>query len=241
MYILQPDTWHSFVASDPEHPMLPPGPGLYSLADPEPATTATALPASASAPQPSPSSLPTDSARPSATASTDSPAPRSSAPTALASPQPAPLQPAAATAVTAVATTGRRRRVARDVVEAVEELMDTPHPLETLADAGAYLASGSISRYHNPEHYTKALGRIIFKGRSQERGGGRRLRPRGLARGGSVSGDGGSRRDDGSGAVGVEAEAGHGEERGGVAAWDSSDPLNHPGALVVGLDAYLHH
>ncbi len=240
MYILQPDTWHSFVAADPDHPMLPPGPGLYSLAEPEPVATATATALSTPTPQPSSSSssLPADSPRASATASTastDSPAPRSSAPTALAAPQPSSLP-----AATAVATTSPRRRVARDVVEAVDELMDTPHPLETLADAGAYLASGSISRYHNPEHYTKALGRVICKGRSQEGGGGRRLRPRGLARGGS---GGGSGHGDGSGAVGVgvEAEAGQGEGGGGVAAWDSSDPLHHPGALLVGLDAYLHH
>ncbi len=35
MIVLQPDrAWHAFVANDPDHPMLPPGPGLYYLADP---------------------------------------------------------------------------------------------------------------------------------------------------------------------------------------------------------------
>lgn len=39
---------------------------------------------------------------------------------------------------------------------------------ETLADPGAYLASGSISRYHNPDHYTLAFGRIIHLRRQVE-------------------------------------------------------------------------
>ena len=33
--------------------------------------------------------------------------------------------------------------------------MDNPHPLETLGDSGAYGPVGSISRYHNPDHYTR--------------------------------------------------------------------------------------
>ena len=33
--------------------------------------------------------------------------------------------------------------------------MDNPHPLETLGDSGAYGPEGSISRYHNPDHYTR--------------------------------------------------------------------------------------
>ena len=40
--------------------------------------------------------------------------------------------------------------------------MDRPHPLETLAEPGAYLDSGSISRMHNPDHYKSALGRIAY-------------------------------------------------------------------------------
>lgn len=34
--------------------------------------------------------------------------------------------------------------------DAMWALMDNPHPLDTLADPGAYLERGSISRYHNP-------------------------------------------------------------------------------------------
>ena len=33
--------------------------------------------------------------------------------------------------------------------------MDNPHPLETLGDSGAYGPDGSISRYHNPDSYTR--------------------------------------------------------------------------------------
>eukprot|EP00775_Hariotina_reticulata_P012659 gene12659-12786_t len=40
-------------------------------------------------------------------------------------------------------------------------IMDTPHPLDTLADPGAYGPAGSISRYHNPDHYCRALGRVL--------------------------------------------------------------------------------
>eukprot|EP00198_Chlamydomonas_reinhardtii_P003769 XP_001693105.1 triacylglycerol lipase-like protein [Chlamydomonas reinhardtii] len=110
MCILQPDAWHSFVGGDPEHPMLPPGPELYALAEPEDAAAARAH-------YPALSDLP----------------------------------------------------ILNAVVEAVWEIMDNPHPLETLADPGAYLASGSISRYHNPEHYTKALGRLTHLKRLAER------------------------------------------------------------------------
>lgn len=45
--------------------------------------------------------------------------------------------------------------------EVLAAIMDCPHPLETLADPGAYGSAGSISRYHNPDNYTKALGRVL--------------------------------------------------------------------------------
>ena len=65
----------------------------------------------------------------------------------------------------------RRRRMPRqskklsedlkEVHEAVWHFMNNPHPLDILADPGAYGDSGSISRYHNPDHYTKALGMAL--------------------------------------------------------------------------------
>jgi len=39
---------------------------------------------------------------------------------------------------------------------------------DILADPGAYLSAGSISRYHNPDNYTSALGRLIFLKRKGE-------------------------------------------------------------------------
>ena len=43
----------------------------------------------------------------------------------------------------------------------VWEMMNTPHPLDVLSEAGAYGDAGSISRYHNPDNYTRALGGLL--------------------------------------------------------------------------------
>lgn len=51
------------------------------------------------------------------------------------------------------------------VEEAYWELMNFPHPLKILRNRGAYGDLGSISRYHNPDNYTKAL-RGVLKSRS---------------------------------------------------------------------------
>ncbi len=40
-------------------------------------------------------------------------------------------------------------------------LMNRPHPLDILADPGAYGDAGAISRYHNPDNYTRALGGVL--------------------------------------------------------------------------------
>jgi hypothetical protein len=42
--------------------------------------------------------------------------------------------------------------------EAVWELMNNPHPLDILGDPGAYGDRGAISRFHNPDNYTRAIG-----------------------------------------------------------------------------------
>jgi hypothetical protein len=49
----------------------------------------------------------------------------------------------------------------RTIHEALWHLMNNPHPLDTLADPGAYGDAGSISRYHNPDNYTKAIGTAL--------------------------------------------------------------------------------
>ena len=46
--------------------------------------------------------------------------------------------------------------------------MATHTSQDILADPGAYLSSGSISRYHNPDNYTAALGRLIYLKRKEE-------------------------------------------------------------------------
>ena len=49
---------------------------------------------------------------------------------------------------------------------AVMAFMDTPHPLDILADHRAYGTDGAISRYHNPDNYTRALGAVLRSRRS---------------------------------------------------------------------------
>lgn len=56
--------------------------------------------------------------------------------------------------------------VSRDQVLAA--IMDCPHPLETLGDPAAYGNTGSISRYHNPDHYCMALGKVLRDRRQKE-------------------------------------------------------------------------
>lgn len=52
------------------------------------------------------------------------------------------------------------------VTEAVWALMDNPHPLDILGGAGSYGNDGAISRYHNPDNYTRALGRLCAERRA---------------------------------------------------------------------------
>jgi hypothetical protein len=45
--------------------------------------------------------------------------------------------------------------------DAIMELLDNPHPLDMLSEVTAYGPDGAISRYHNPDNYTKALGGVL--------------------------------------------------------------------------------
>lgn len=49
----------------------------------------------------------------------------------------------------------------QSLTHAVNALMDTPHPLDILGDTESYGHDGAISRYHNPDNYTRALGRVL--------------------------------------------------------------------------------
>ncbi len=118
--VLQPDSWHWFASIEPEHPMLPPGPDLYLLNDPA-----------------------------AAAGSSGRPAPRAPSEERATKGQRGGGGGAPAALVLS-SSSAARRRAAGSVTEAVWALMDTPHPLDTLTDPGAYLEKGSISRYHNP-------------------------------------------------------------------------------------------
>ena len=67
----------------------------------------------------------------------------------------APAAPAAAAGKAAARP--RPRPPVRSAREAALELMNVPHPLDILADAGAYGNDGAISRYHNPDNCEAAL------------------------------------------------------------------------------------
>ena len=52
-------------------------------------------------------------------------------------------------------------RRAKSVSDALFGLLNTPHPLDILADPNAYGPKGNISLYHNPYNYTSALNDIL--------------------------------------------------------------------------------
>lgn len=53
------------------------------------------------------------------------------------------------------------RVVPGSLTAAVNALMDTPHPLDILGDTESYGHDGGISRYHNPDHYTRAIAKVL--------------------------------------------------------------------------------
>ena len=62
---------------------------------------------------------------------------------------------------------GYRFRYASTVSEALFGLLNTPHPLDILADPNAYGPKGKISLYHNPYNYTSTLNDIIRNSRNK--------------------------------------------------------------------------
>ena len=48
-----------------------------------------------------------------------------------------------------------------DLCEALFALMNNPHPLDILASSRAYGSGGSVSRYHDPAHYTLAVAGVL--------------------------------------------------------------------------------
>ena len=159
MIVLQPDPEASFARGEPGHIMLPPGPGLYTMA--EPSLLAAAASAAASQVPASPAAAATGLSTPLG-ANNISPKPaavgrRSGAapPTGAAAAKPAGLKSARAAEPAALGPP------APTLLDAVMELLDQPHPLETLREPASYGDEGAISRYHNPDNYTKALGTVV--------------------------------------------------------------------------------
>ena len=61
--------------------------------------------------------------------------------------------------------------VASAVSAAERAFLNSPHPLDILADAGAYGPEGHISRHHNPDNYTRALSIVLQKSLRERREG----------------------------------------------------------------------
>lgn len=157
--VLQPEEGASFVSGDGYHALLPAAPGMFVLRDraPGPGDTAGAA-------------TPVSNLVTAAAAAMDADASAGSTPPGQRGGESSPMAAAAGGGVyrwDAPCAPGSPLRSARD---AVWVLMNSPHPLDILADPGAYGDTGSISRYHNPDHYTRAIG-----GALRARGGTSRL------------------------------------------------------------------
>lgn len=63
--------------------------------------------------------------------------------------------------VASLTISGEEGQPAASLKEAVMDLMNYPHPLDTLGEPSAYGPHGAISRYHDPEHYCQAIGGVL--------------------------------------------------------------------------------
>lgn len=148
--VLQPADSHTFAAREGDHPLLPPGPGLYVVREPTPFNTVAAT-------------LRRDAgyvrqAVHQAICNLASP-PLPGPPSVLV-----PLAPAklSARATAKAAKAQQPCRAVHSAREALWEFMNIPHPLDILADPGAYGNQGAISRFHDPDNYSRALGGVLF-------------------------------------------------------------------------------
>jgi len=147
MIVLQPDAQSSFVfAGEGYHAMLPQKPGMFVLREPTEAETMHAQ-------MQRESQMVSD-------AITNLPATASSAMDVPPTLHKVHTTKSAATKGT-TATADTPNPVASSSDDAFWQLMNFPHPLDILADPSAYGDQGSISRYHNPDNYTKAIGGVL--------------------------------------------------------------------------------
>lgn len=161
MMVLQPDRDHDFVLrNEMYHDMLPARPGLWLLRQPQ---------GDPPAPRKHPSSLAQlalgqSSGTSHAAANTDK---QSKLKTqqhnkADAEVQDRSKQTAVAEhPIASLTIPGEEGRPAASLKEAVMDLMNYPHPLDTLSEPTAYGNHGAISRYHDPEHYCQAIGGVL--------------------------------------------------------------------------------
>ena len=190
MMVLQPDKEHRFISKDePYHAMLPAQPGLWILRQPceavLPQKKAPSLAAMANGQLADSEHAAVKSSQQAQDRSAqqkgqqkgnlpqllESSRSRSKGSDIRASPKSVPViedskhsvalakVTSSSTAVTKVAA--KQGKPAASLREAVMDLMNYPHPLDTLGDPGAYGPDGAISRYHNPDHYCRAVGGVL--------------------------------------------------------------------------------
>ena len=162
MMVLQPDRDHEFVLrNEMYHDMLPARAGLWLLRQPQ---------GDPPAPRRHPSSLAQlapgqDSGASQAVAKTDQ---QSKFKTQqhnkadAAKVQDSSKQTAVADhPIASLTIPGEEGQPAASLKEAVMDLMNYPHPLDTLSEPTAYGNHGAISRYHDPVHYCQAIGGVL--------------------------------------------------------------------------------
>ncbi|KAL3137117.1 hypothetical protein ABBQ32_006694 [Trebouxia sp. C0010 RCD-2024] len=188
MMVLQPDKEHSFIGKDePYHEMLPAQPGLWVLRQPsEPAPPQKKAPSLAAM-----ASSKLANSKHGAVTSSPQAQSRSAGPEGQQRGKPAKVSESSSmqecdskpglhtvprlkdgkTSVVlakvkslqsvVIAKAAKKGKPAASLREAVMDLMNHPHPLDTLGDPGAYGPDGAISRYHNPDHYCRAIGGVL--------------------------------------------------------------------------------
>ena len=127
--VLRPDNAADFVSNDNFHPMLPDAPGLYKMREPPPPLHIMHLSGSYDGIDST-----DDEKQRTCDDDTDGPASADAASASTPSPQP-PLT----------------------LRSALLQFMNYPHPLQTLGSYESYGPKGAISRFHNPDNYTKGL------------------------------------------------------------------------------------
>jgi len=170
MMVLQPDKEHRFIAKDePYHDMLPAHPGLWVLRQPSVAAFSkkaapsfaamangeladaghAAIQIASKSNGNCAQAKGSHKGKPSKAKGSSAELPSTSL-TAVSK---------ASTAVTVSDTP--KGKPAASLKDAVMDLMNYPHPLDTLGEPSAYGPDGAISRYHNPDHYVRAIGGVL--------------------------------------------------------------------------------